>query len=78
MKTVSFRDTILNFIDLHKQVFIAATIWKYHITCHGSLCHNMNICHDMKYYSCNLAKDKIQTQKFNINIKFYLMKCVDR
>ena len=29
---------------------------------HKSLCHNMSICHVMKFNSCHLAKDRMQTQ----------------
>ena len=35
-----------------------------YVICHGSLCHNMNICHDVNCYSSYLAK---MEQKFNIN-----------
>ena len=46
-----------------------------YIICHGSLCHNMNICHDMR---CYFAKSMIQTQNFDISIQFCLTKCAYR
>ena len=37
-----------------------------YVTCHESLYHYMNIFHDMKCYSCYLAKDKMLTCNFKI------------
>ena len=28
------------------------------VMCHGGLCHDMNVCHDMKLDLCYLAKDE--------------------
>ena len=54
------------------QCTIAATITPY--VCPGSLCHNMNISYDANSY---LAKDKLQTQTFNINKYLSNKVCLD-
>ena len=33
-----------------------------YVTCYESLCRDMNVCHDMKFDSCYLTKDKISPQ----------------
>ena len=41
-----------------------------YVICHGSLCHNINICHDMKCFYVTLPTIEYKT--------FFLLKCVYR